>query len=466
MIIASNRFSLALSVSGDLWIWGKTPWNTSSTVPKWINSISSISNVSTGGFHLIVILENRSVYSWGLNTYGKCGLGLTSLKVKNPKRLDIYDIDGICAGPTQSYAWTMRKGKGCFHWPYSNEPDAKTFSQPGIISGLICESEEGKDAAKKLLQHLVYKMHHDFVQSLFECDSKMFDLEMSVGYSIHWQYLISQKSSNEFKDLRQYIIEVLKLGDSIELYPVPVRRTFRSDILKVNPNIYLMEHLKDIYDYDCLNVHDKEKINVEDLRWLGPINVKADPLGQQDLKNDPYILASGSSKNPGGIVNIWSILSQSVIRTLIGDGGITCLHWINSKTLAVGFCNTEKINFAWRESVTKICLGRTFSLFLTSGDVFFLWDMDPSNEVIVWLWEILEEFNNDLKILFLIFVSGRSRLPTHAFDVSQRFQILRVERPENGLVTSSEPLFVFLIGGFTDSGGGLLRDMSKNSRGR
>ncbi|XP_071743775.1 uncharacterized protein [Lepeophtheirus salmonis] len=343
-VIASNRFSLALSVSGDLWIWGKTPWNTSSTVPKWINSISSISNVSTGGFHLIVILENRSVYSWGLNTYGKCGLGLTSLKVKNPKRLDIYDIDGICAGPTQSYAWTMRKGKGCFHWPYSNEPDAKTFSQvsdilnnfglsdfnaklnshfdedeqqkfllhiftllisyfetisssirscdwsaekvklediifkfidkenispeiyckvikcievgaqflqpqlkdrvrrcykllkmnnlskgqqyklkmdleslnePGIISGLICESEEGKDAAKKLLQHLVYKMHHDFVQSLFECDSKMLDLEMSVGYSIHWQYLISQKSSNEFKDLRQYIIEVLKLGECL-----------------------------------------------------------------------------------------------------------------------------------------------------------------------------------------------------------------------------------------------------------
>jgi E3 ubiquitin-protein ligase HERC1 len=41
-----------------------------------------------------------------------------------------------------------------------------------------------------------------------------------------------------------------------------------------------------------------------------------------------------------------------------------------------------------------------------------------------WLWDILEEISEEDKVLFMIFVSGRSRLPTNPVtDLSQRFQV-------------------------------------------
>jgi len=45
-----------------------------------------------------------------------------------------------------------------------------------------------------------------------------------------------------------------------------------------------------------------------------------------------------------------------------------------------------------------------------------------------WFWEILGSFSNDERILFMRFVSGRSRLPVNTADLSQRFQILKIDR--------------------------------------
>jgi len=47
----------------------------------------------------------------------------------------------------------------------------------------------------------------------------------------------------------------------------------------------------------------------------------------------------------------------------------------------------------------------------TSGD----------QEVVQWLWQTLESFSNEEKVLFLKFVSGRSRLPQRISDIPQRF---------------------------------------------
>ncbi len=43
--------------------------------------------------------------------------------------------------------------------------------------------------------------------------------------------------------------------------------------------------------------------------------------------------------------------------------------------------------------------------------------------IVSWLWQVLESFSNEERILFLRFVSGRSRLPTRVSEISQRFQI-------------------------------------------
>ena len=54
----------------------------------------------------------------------------------------------------------------------------------------------------------------------------------------------------------------------------------------------------------------------------------------------------------------------------------------------------------------------------------FFRDLDPSQSTVAWLWEILDEMSEEDKVLFMIFVSGRSRLPTNPVaDLSQRFQV-------------------------------------------
>lgn len=61
--------------------------------------------------------------------------------------------------------------------------------------------------------------------------------------------------------------------------------------------------------------------------------------------------------------------------------------------------------------------------------------------IIEWLWQILEEMTDDEKVLFMIFVSGRSRLPSNPADFNQRFQVLLVDGPLDGLPTAQTCFF-------------------------
>ena len=45
------------------------------------------------------------------------------------------------------------------------------------------------------------------------------------------------------------------------------------------------------------------------------------------------------------------------------------------------------------------------------------------DSVVQWLWQTLESLTIEERVLFLRFVSGRSRLPTRVSEIPQRFQI-------------------------------------------
>lgn len=49
--------------------------------------------------------------------------------------------------------------------------------------------------------------------------------------------------------------------------------------------------------------------------------------------------------------------------------------------------------------------------------------MDENSQVVKWLWDILNNFLDSEKVLFLRFVCGRSRLPSNLSDFSQPFQV-------------------------------------------
>ena len=55
-------------------------------------------------------------------------------------------------------------------------------------------------------------------------------------------------------------------------------------------------------------------------------------------------------------------------------------------------------------------------------------EIDEQHLLVQWLWQTLEQFTNEERVLFMRFVSGRSRLPANIADISQRFQIMKVDR--------------------------------------
>lgn len=55
-------------------------------------------------------------------------------------------------------------------------------------------------------------------------------------------------------------------------------------------------------------------------------------------------------------------------------------------------------------------------------------EVDEQHALVQWFWQTLEEFSNEERVLFMRFVSGRSRLPANTADISQRFQIMKVDR--------------------------------------
>lgn len=50
-------------------------------------------------------------------------------------------------------------------------------------------------------------------------------------------------------------------------------------------------------------------------------------------------------------------------------------------------------------------------------------ELDENSQLVKWLWSILESFTDNERVLFMRFVSGRSRLPANLADLSQRFQV-------------------------------------------
>ena len=69
--------------------------------------------------------------------------------------------------------------------------------------------------------------------------------------------------------------------------------------------------------------------------------------------------------------------------------------------------------------------------------------------LIEWFWQVLHEMSEDDRVLFMIFVSGRSRLPCQPLDFNQRFQILLVDGPLDGLPTAQTCFFQLRLPPYT-----------------
>lgn len=73
-------------------------------------------------------------------------------------------------------------------------------------------------------------------------------------------------------------------------------------------------------------------------------------------------------------------------------------------------------------------------------------EVDEQHSLVQWFWQTLEEFSNEERVLFMRFVSGRSRLPANTADISQRFQIMKVDRVSRAVHCHHEKMPNYFIG--------------------
>ncbi|KAI6658552.1 E3 ubiquitin-protein ligase HERC1-like [Oopsacas minuta] len=76
-------------------------------------------------------------------------------------------------------------------------------------------------------------------------------------------------------------------------------------------------------------------------------------------------------------------------------------------------------------------------------------DCSANDMLVKWLWDTLENFTNDEKILFLRFTSGRSRLPSRVQDVTQRLLVIKTMKNKNALPTAQTCFFHLKLPNYT-----------------
>merc|ERR1719219_2781475 len=104
--------------------------------------------------------------------------------------------------------------------------------------------------------------------------------------------------------------------------------------------------------------------------------------------------------------------------------------------------------FKWTELELLVCGHQAIDLDALRSIVKYR-DCDEDHEIVTMLWRVLEDMTNEERELFLRFVSGRSRLPSNAQDIGQRFQIMVVDRQEDALPTSQTCFFQLRLGPYS-----------------
>lgn len=120
-------------------------------------------------------------------------------------------------------------------------------------------------------------------------------------------------------------------------------------------------------------------------------------------------------------------LDQQVAAVREGMASIVpvpLLSLYTARMLEVSVCGSEQIDIHILKKVASY------------GD-----GISENDEIIKWLWQTLDSFTNEEKVLFLRFVSGRSRLPARVSEITQRFKILKGGETPDALPTAQTCFF-------------------------
>ena len=153
-VVAGSQISMALTTNGEVWVWGGGPCLGSGSAeafshcPQQVEDLCDVYvvDISVGDSHCLALAQDSSVYAWGLNSMGQCGLGHVNSPIVRPAKvkasLDGVPIHQISAGTSHSMAWTtLPSDKRSIAWqkPFCVDLNLATFE---VLRKMLLHSNE------------------------------------------------------------------------------------------------------------------------------------------------------------------------------------------------------------------------------------------------------------------------------------------------------------------------------------
>ena len=190
---------------------------------------------------------------------------------------------------------------------------------------------------------------------------------------------------------------------------------------------------------------DRSVINGENCKDLMPFNLnecqsstgESVPLSKRKLKSQPWVPVTLETREQyvSSVINYrLNEFEKQVEKLREGIGCIVplpILSLMTPKALEELVCGSKTVDI----DTLKKCVKYR--------------GCDENHAVIKWFWDVLKSFEDEEKVLFLRFVSGRSRLPANINDISQRFVVYFANDKIDGLPTAQTCFFQIRLAGYS-----------------
>ena len=104
MISCGFDFTVCVDEKGFMWLFGMNESvSIHFKIPQKIKNISNVQSISCGYSHILILTNDRNLWSWGNNEYGQLCLGNTEEpSISGPKRTSYTNVSNIYAGSNHS----------------------------------------------------------------------------------------------------------------------------------------------------------------------------------------------------------------------------------------------------------------------------------------------------------------------------------------------------------------------------
>lgn len=104
-VAAGGMHSLALTESGEIWMWGE-PWGDFSMTidrrPRRIDITGDFVRIVCGAFHNLALNDKGECFTWGINDFGQLGSGTTNYATVPEK---VVDLEGVFISDIAAGGW-------------------------------------------------------------------------------------------------------------------------------------------------------------------------------------------------------------------------------------------------------------------------------------------------------------------------------------------------------------------------